>query len=86
MGEYSDKWTDGPFKVLKDFTEFDVLKSYKRDFVPGEEYWEQEPSMEDFIVYLNKKGYIEDLENHNSWFLGGYTIDFIEYIEKIKDE
>ncbi len=34
-------------------------------------YWKQ-PDTNMFIAWLTKEGYIEDIENHDSWYLGSY--------------
>jgi hypothetical protein len=74
-GEYSDRGWDGPFTVLKDVDQAEV-----RDVFLGEwratphEDWER-ASEYDFIGWLSRTGYIEDVPNQRSWFIGSYGFE-----------
>jgi hypothetical protein len=63
MGEYSDKCTYGPFKVMKDI-DATIVKELFLEECGCDQY----PS--DVCSWLAKNDYISDVENSSSWFLG----------------
>lgn len=71
-GEYSDYSFSGPFRVLKDFDQADVAEKFRDDWrsQPREE-WNDTPSETDFIAWMNKNGYVEDMPSHQ-WHIGAY--------------
>lgn len=66
-GEYSDKWTAGPFNVLKEMEYDNLLQAYKDDQTDDD--W---LTCSDFITWLMKNGYIEDTPNSHSWYVEDY--------------
>lgn len=85
-GEYSDFTYVGPFTVLKDFDQKEVVDAYLEFDKPTEEvvtyvdrlgverlYTKKiVPDDDRFIAWLTKEGYIQDIENNVQWYLGSY--------------
>ncbi|MEZ2132528.1 MULTISPECIES: hypothetical protein [unclassified Sinorhizobium] len=69
-GSYSDKWTSGPFNVLKEIDQKDVVDAFKAQFVP--EYEWDDPSESEFITWLSANGYIKDVAQFYNWYTGNY--------------
>lgn len=69
-GEYSDKWTTGPFNVLRDFDQREAVDAFRAQFKP-EHQWD-EPSEDRFIAWLTANGYIVDAPKSFSWYVGSY--------------
>jgi hypothetical protein len=70
-GEYSDYSFTGPFQVLKEFDQAEVVLAYSATWKPKEE-WEDTPDCDGFIGWLASSGYIRDLDNVMSWHVGSY--------------
>ena len=75
-GEYSDSAWHGPFNVLREFDQENV-----RDLFLGQ-WANQHPELAwnraeilEFIAWLHRNGYIEDVPQAQSWHLGGYEFD-----------
>lgn len=77
-GEYSDFTYHGPFKVLKDINQRQVVELFRAQWKPtldpGEELgaWDNHPDPYEFMWWLTKEGYIEDIASHHSWHIGSY--------------
>jgi hypothetical protein len=69
-GEYSDKWTTGPFEVVKDFDQKEVVDAYREQFSPKNEY--DEPDETGFIAWMMASNYIRDVPLSYSWYVGSY--------------
>lgn len=69
-GEYSDRWTNGPFSVLRDFDQAAVIEEYKSAFVKRNE-WDA-PDEYGFGDFLIRAGYIEDVPESYCWYVGAY--------------
>ena len=72
-GEYSDRCSCEPVRVVRDFVKGDVAKLFVKTFKP--EYQGNKPSPDDFLPWLVKERYVEDVEDvegvHN-WHVGSY--------------
>lgn len=74
-GCYSDHITHGPFKVLKDIDQVEVSKLFIADQEKEEDFdpeWIDKYAM---ISWLSNNGYISDMENVGSWYLGSYNFE-----------
>jgi hypothetical protein len=69
-GSYSDKWDYGPFEVLKDFDQKEVADAYVAQYV-GRHEWDR-PDEHGFVSWMTASGYIEDVPNSYSWYVGDY--------------
>lgn len=76
-GEWSDKWTSGPFNVLRDFDQAEVVKAYREGFVAEDEW--HKPDEHGFSAFLAGAGYIEDVQHSYNWYVGAYG-DFEPHI------
>lgn len=77
-GEYSDYTFDGPFRVLKEFDQAIISAEFRAQFVPP--YQGARPDESDFIGWLARNGYVENLAAHR-WHIGCY-----EFEPEIQDE
>jgi hypothetical protein len=79
-GEYSDKWTSSPFRVLLDIDQEEVsnkfLAEHKAAFeaLPEKEqnYGYDAPQPFEIAAWLTKNGYVEDVEDATEWYVGSY--------------
>lgn len=69
-GEWSDKWTSGPFNVLRDFDQEETADAYQEGFVKVDK-WDK-PDEDRFIAWLCDNGYIEDVAESYCWYVGAY--------------
>lgn len=69
-GEYSDYTFHGPFRVIKDYDEAEVIEGYKKGFIPEYE-GDDSPDPHGFGGWMIAQGYLELLE-HLSWHVGSY--------------
>jgi hypothetical protein len=71
-GEWSDKWTYGPFEVLKDFEQSDVVGQYLSSIDGQKDGFghDEEPSDQGFTAWLTLNGYIVDVKKDFRWYLG----------------
>lgn len=69
-GEWSDKWTTGPFNVLRDFDQKEVVDAFRAQFKP--DYEGDEASESEFIAWLTLNGYIADVPKSYRWYVGAY--------------
>jgi hypothetical protein len=68
-GEYSDRSSLGPFRVLKDFDVAEAIMHTKAGFKPQYDWQEADPSA--LVKWLHENGYIEDVDCQ--WcHVGGY--------------
>lgn len=76
-GEWSDKWTVGPFEVLKDFDQADVVKAYLASIDGLKDGYgnDEEPSEDGFTAWLTLNGYIIDVEKDFRWYVGNHDFD-----------
>ena len=79
-GEWSDKWTNGPFEVLIDFDQQEVVNSFLAGFEPDDE-WDN-PDENGFVAWLAASGYIRDVGHSFVWYMGGYDFDPVISNEK----
>jgi hypothetical protein len=72
-GEWSDKWTVGPFEVLRDFEQADVVERYLSSIDGQKDKFghDDEPSEDGFTAWLTLNGYIVDVAKAFCWYLGG---------------
>lgn len=70
-GEYSDRYTIGPFRVLKPMNRSAVAEQYVADFKADPELPNDTPDPQGFVPWLAAKGYIEDVPSA-SWYVGSY--------------
>lgn len=68
-GEYSDRMTSGPFRVLKTLDRSVTAKAFIAEFKPS--YEDDRPSPDDYLPWLIKNGYVEDVES-TLWHVGSY--------------
>lgn len=85
-GEYSDFTYIGPFKVLKDFDQQEVVNKFKEENPPveteygewGKKYYGRDTYMkpmateDNFVPWLVRNGYVEDQEDNFQWYIGAY--------------
>ncbi|MGD9670269.1 MAG: hypothetical protein AB7U75_14725 [Hyphomicrobiaceae bacterium] len=72
-GEYSDFTYHGPFRVLVDLDKEGVAAEYAEHRPDKYTNWPDRPlSNHNFVPFLIKKGYIEDIDEHESWHIGSY--------------
>lgn len=71
-GEYSDYSLDGPFKVLKAFDQAEIAETFERDWQPSSDSLYDRPDGREFVSWLTRHGYIEDVPNVISWHVGSY--------------
>ncbi|MBZ9888141.1 hypothetical protein LB559_09335 [Mesorhizobium sp. BR1-1-3] len=69
-GEWSDRWTSGPYNVLQDFDQKEVVDRCRSEFVKAYEW--HEPSEDGFAAWLELNLYIEDVPESYSWYVGSY--------------
>ncbi len=72
-GEYSDRQTHGPVRVLKRLDKNAVAAQYVAEFkVDPKEDWIERPAPDKFLPWLVAKGYAEDLKC-STWHAGSYS-------------
>ncbi|PKA40430.1 hypothetical protein CWR43_28020 [Rhizobium sullae] len=71
-GSYSDKWTTGPFDVLRDFDQAEVVAAYAASYAGKRDEWgeEVEGDQAGFISFLTLGGYIRDVARSYNWYTG----------------
>lgn len=72
-GEYSDKWTYGPFEVLVDLDQKDVSETYVAQYVP-QHSWDK-PDEHGFVAWLTLNNYIRDVPKSYNWYVGNYDFE-----------
>lgn len=73
-GEYSDRGWSGPVRLLKDTTKAALAEAYRENWRPDlKEDWRTGPSGDDFLPWLIKAGWAEDVENVHAWHVGSYN-------------
>lgn len=73
-GEYSDKCTGSPARVLKTFVKADVVAEFDRYWRarPKDPYADNNPCPDDFVCWMFRQGYVEDTVNCHDWHVGSY--------------
>lgn len=71
-GEYSDYTFTGPFRVLRDFDQGGAAEQHKAQWMPEPDGWRDEPDTDSFIGWLNREGFIEEIDGVVSWHIGSY--------------
>ena len=74
-GEYSDYAFSGPFRVVADFDQAEVIAAFKEEWAPGPNSYKEpgdDPDPSDFVPWMTKRGLIEDVANVVSWHIGSY--------------
>lgn len=72
-GEYSDRSWGGPVRMLKDATKGDLAEAFQAEWKPNPDYdWQLTPEPSDFLPWLVKAGWAEDVPNVESWHVGSY--------------
>lgn len=69
-GEYSDSSWHGPVRVLKDFAKHEVADLFRA--APPTSDWNDAANPSDFLPWLVKEGYVEDISDCTSWHVGSY--------------
>lgn len=72
-GEYSDRWWDGPVRVVKAFRKQDAVDAFRAAFVPykNDDYqYVTEPEPSAFLPWLIANGYVEHVDGVHSWHVG----------------
>lgn len=85
-GEYSDKSWHGPFRVLKDFDQAEISQTFRDNWSPGPDSWrdkEDGPGRGDFLSWLVRNGYVEDLDGVVAWHIGSYEFDPTIHPDKV---
>lgn len=80
-GEYSDRNWFGPVRMLKTASKADLIEKFREQWKPpadAEYEWEKKPNSGDFMPWLVKSGFAEDVPNVESWHVGSYG-DFDPY-------
>lgn len=70
-GEYSDSSWQGPVRMLKDATKGELADGYRSTWKPEDE-WDKGPDPYDFLGWLIKEGWAEDINDVHSWHVGSY--------------
>jgi hypothetical protein len=69
-GGLSDYMFTGPFRVLKGFDQAEIAAAFRAQWTPDPDTrWRTVPAPGDFIPYLVREGYIEDVPCL-SWHVG----------------
>lgn len=72
-GEYSDRQSCSPVRVIRRFKKSSVANNFKKEWKPdSEDYWRKGPSPHDFLPWLVAKGYVEAIDNTHDWHVGSY--------------
>lgn len=72
-GEYSSYSFTGPFVVIKAFDQAEVIQAFRSEWVkPADDDWSDGPGPGEFVPWLAKQGYVEDVPNVHSWHIGSY--------------
>ena len=75
-GDYSSRVWEGPFRVVKTFKRSEIVNKFITEWKPENIHsWQSEddkPEPEDFIAWLSREGYIEDIKHASSWHVGSY--------------
>lgn len=76
-GSYSDKWTNGPFEVLRDFDQSEVVSAYAASYAGQRDNWDEaiEGDEHGLIAFLTINGYIRDVPMSYNWYTGNYDFD-----------
>lgn len=69
-GEYSDFNFDGPFVVLRDFDQKEVTDAFMAQAVSDDDRGHTE-----FVAWLSKEGYVQDVPTKLEWHLGDYELN-----------
>lgn len=71
-GSYSDKWTTGPFDVLRDFDQAEVVAAYQASYAGQRDQWDEEVEGDQngFVAFLTLGGYIRDVARSYNWYTG----------------
>lgn len=67
-GEYSDRDFTGPFTVLRDFDQAEVVEAFIVASGTDPDHFMKNA----FIAWLATEGYVEDVPNTWDWFIGSY--------------
>lgn len=70
-GEYSDYTFLGPFMVVKAFDQAEIIEKFKGAKVEPN-CFEDGPDPSEFVPWLSKEGYIQDIPNVHAWHIGSY--------------
>lgn len=71
-GEYSDRSWGGPVRMLKTVAKAELVEKYREEWKPPPEWPDEKPSPNDFLPWLVKAGWAEDVDNTESWHVGSY--------------
>lgn len=73
QGEYSDRGWSGPVRILKTATKRQLADEFVAQWTPPATDPEREnPEPGEFLPWLVKSGYVEDVEKVHSWHVGSY--------------
>ncbi|RWX22160.1 hypothetical protein EHH54_39395 [Rhizobium leguminosarum] len=72
-GEWSDKWTNGPFEVIKEFDQQETVDAFRAQFQPEDE-WDK-PDESEFAAWLTLNNFIRDVPRSYNWYMGGYDFE-----------
>lgn len=67
-GEYSDRCVVGPLRVVKDFDQAKIADEFRA----SRRKEGRRPLPEDFLPWLTRKGFVEDVEGALTWWVGAY--------------
>ncbi len=70
-GEYSDFSVTGPFRVMRDFDQAQIVETFKAKWKPKYDF-KKTPDTDDFMGWLSRGGYIQDIDGVVSWHIGSY--------------
>jgi len=71
-GEYSDRNWGGPVRMLKNITMAELAEKYRAEWKPDPQWPDDKPSPNDFLPWLIKAEWAEDVKNVVSWHVGSY--------------
>lgn len=71
-GEYNNYSFTGPFRVMRDFDQAQIVETFKAQWEPTNDWEDEEPDADDFQGWLSREGYIEGIEGLVSWHTGTY--------------
>jgi hypothetical protein len=71
-GEYSDRCTSDPVRLLKTATKEKLAEDFKKEWKPTEFSWNDVPDPGDFLSWLVSSGRAEAVDDVHTWHVGSY--------------
>ena len=71
-GEYSDRSTMDPVRLLVTATKQELADAYRAQWKKGADDWNDEPDASGFIAWLTATKKVEAVDNVHTWHVGSY--------------